>query len=458
MPRRPRLPLLAALAAVAGLAAVLPASAAAARPRPYVPGQLVVGLRPAAVPAASASAVRAAAARAGVRPAGVAAGASDASRVVRLRPGESVPAAARRLRRQPGVAYAVPNYRAHVSSSFDPDDRGRGEGWAALQWNFLAPEGVDAPAAWANLIAAGRPGGRGVRVAVVDTGIAYKRFGPHYPKSPDFAGTRFVAPYDFVGHDRHPYDLYGHGTHVAGTIAEQTDNGTAVTGLAYGASIMPVRVLDKDGYGDAATIAKGLRYAANHGAKIINLSFEFPSYVHAAEIPDIVSAMRYAARKGSLVVAAAGNEGAPTIAYPARGSAALAVGSTTPRGCLAEYSNSGKGLALVAPGGGRDADLPYAGCEPGRRGRPIYQMTFTHGRRFGLPNDYTGTSMSAAHAAGVAALVVASGVIGRNPSPRQIVARLEQTARDLGPPGYDTSFGFGLLDAGAATSPATWSG
>ena len=175
------------------------------------------------------------------------------------------------------MAYAVPDYIAHASGGWIPNDPGVGQvagGWQTTQWNFGAADGVDAPDAWSNLIADGHPGGRGVVVAVLDTGIAYRSW-HQYSRSPDFAGTRFVSPYDFVAGNAYPLDENGHGTFVAGTVAEATNNGIGAAGLAYGASIMPVRVLDATGDGDAVTIARGIRYAVNHGAQVINLSLEF---------------------------------------------------------------------------------------------------------------------------------------------------------------------------------------
>ena len=192
----------------------------------------------------------------------------------------------------------------------DPGTAGTPGGWQELQWNFLAGVGVNAPDAWQHLIAAGRPGGRGVVVAVLDTGVAYadrKRF----RRSPDFRRKDFVRGYDFVDDDRFPNDENGHGTHVASTIGESTHNGTGVTGLAYGARIMPVRVLDGYGAGDSVDITAGIRYAVRHGADVINLSFEFDDgyrQVSAGEIPDILAALRYARRHNVLVVAAAGNQ------------------------------------------------------------------------------------------------------------------------------------------------------
>jgi len=373
-----------------------------------------------------------------------------------------VDATIHRLRAQPNVRYAVPNVIAHASAypapPFLPNDPGKGTtpgGWASLQWNFAGPASVNAPQAWGNLIAAGRPGGRGVKIAVLDTGIAYRRFG-ETPADPDLAGTRFVRGYDFIQHDPYANDRNGHGTHVASTIAETTNNGRALTGLAYGASIMPVRVLDTKGDGDATVIARGVRFAADHGAQVINLSLEFTVDVTARDIPQLLDAIAYAHRKGAVVVAASGNEAVRTVAYPARAGTAISVGSTTEHGCLSDFSNGGRGLDVVAPGGGEDAYLSDPGCAPDdTSGRNIFQLTLVGQQRksFGLPTYYQGTSMAVPHVSAAAALVIASGILGSHPKPAAVERRLERTARDLGAPGYDTRYGWGLIDAGRATDP-----
>lgn len=431
-----------ALIATACGGLLLGAAPASARSAPAaVPGEIVVG-----------SAPPAAAARAGDP--------GPVPQVLRV-PAGRVRATIARLRREPGVAYAVPNVLAHASAvpaplPDDPGIPGFPGGLAALQWNFFGPAGVDALQAWGNVAAAGRPGGRGVRIAVLDTGVAYRNLGS-FRRSPDFAGTRFLFPHDFVTSTAEAVDRdpEGHGTHVTGTIAEATNDGIGVAGLAWGATIIPVRVLDSRGYGDAATIAEGIRYAARHGARVINLSLEFSADVRAADIPEVLSAVRFAERRGAIVVAAAGNEGDATVAYPARDGPVVSVGATTDDGCLADYSNDGAGLDLVAPGGGADAGLSQdPNCHPEHQGRDIVQETYVRAYgTFGLPFGFEGTSMATPHVSAAAALVIASGVLGSHPTPDQVVCRLKATARPLGIPGPNRIYGYGLVDAGAATSP-----
>jgi serine protease len=391
---------------------------------------------------------------------------------VRVGPRRSVRATLARLRARADVAWVRPRVVAHAAAAEpfvpnDPGEAGVAAGWQQMQWNFLPGVGVDAPRAWANLRAVGRPGGRGVVIAALDTGVAYaNRSG--MKRSPDFRPSQFVKGYDFCAHDgtvlacsgrdEFPEDRNGHGTHVAGTLAEATDNGVGLTGLAYGARIMPVKVLNSDGAGDEASIASGIRFAAQHGADIINMSLEFDSDVQADEIPDILDALGYARRKGALVVGASGNEGRSAVAYPARAGAVLSVGATTEHGCVSDYSNQGSRLDLVAPGGGKDAAVAAGGlCQPQpEAGRDIFQETYRgrQNRTFGFPHDYEGTSMAAPAVSATAALVLASGVLGASPSPGALESRLKATARDLGTPGADPQYGAGLIDAGAATDPA----
>jgi serine protease len=382
------------------------------------------------------------------------------------------------------VTYAVPDYVAREAGGWIPDDRGRAHaarGWRRLQWNFLPGAGVNAPGAWLHMFQDADPGGGGVTVAILDTGVAYRNW-HQFRRSPDFAGTHFRAPCDLIagtivqpnGHvastpqisahsrctDPFALDRQGHGTFVAGVVGEATNNRVGLTGIAYGATIMPVRVLDAQGNGDSITIARGIRWAATHGAKIINLSLEFDPNVTASDIPQVIGAIAFAHARGAMVIAAAGNDSATQLVqmtYPARDPLVVSVGATTSDRCLAAYSDIGPGLDLVAPGGGDDAAISGdTNCHPDRQLPNVFQMTFAdpaHPGIFSLPDGWYGTSMAAPHVAAAAALVITSGVLGANPTPDQILQRLELTAQPLGPsPRPSLDYGYGLVNIGAATA------
>lgn len=400
----------------------------------------------------------------------------ELGRAISLSPGAGVRRTARALRRNPRVVYAEPNYIATASAPaggrFDPNDPGVLGGpadtssslgdWATKQWNFLSPEaaangslptspgGIGAVEAWRNLIEAGRPGAAGVVVAVLDSGIAYRSLGSRFRRSPDFGARQFVSGRDFAAGDRLPLDENGHGTHVAGTIAEKTDNGVGLTGLAYRAKLMPVRVLDRNGRGDALAIAKGIRFAVANGADVVNMSFNFGC---GKRVPMVDEALREAYARGVVTVGSAGNLGSEAcVSEPATGPRVIAVGGTTEGACLGSYSLSGAAIDLVAPGGG----IPQDRC-PSVATRPIYQVTLHPGSTdaFAIPATYVGTSMAAAHVSGVAAMVLAGDALNPRLTGRALVdavyKRLRHTARDLGLPA--TQQGAGLLDAAAATEP-----
>lgn len=464
------------LLALALIAASLPQAAAAQAPpshissgagiaaAAYVPGRIIVGYSP---PVASPVADIRGGTGLAVTPAATSA-AVPAEQLLRLPAGRSVAAAVAAVRRVPGITYAVPDYLAHAAAApWYPNDPGhahRSGGWVRMQWNFLAAAGVNAPQAWANLIADGRAGARGVTVAILDSGVAFQHW-RSFRESPDFAGTRFVAPCDLVAGklahgrctDSHPLDRDGHGTFVASTVAEATNNGKGLTGLAYHASIMPVRVLNAFGAGDSAAVAAGIRYAVRHGARVINLSLQFGEGLTATDIPNVMAALRYANSHHVVVVAAAGNDGSTRrVALPARAPTVISVGATTRDRCLAYYSDSGQGLDLVSPGGGDDASLRHEpDCHPNRNLPSVYQMTFTrqgHPTNFGLPGGWFGTSMAAPEVSAAAAMVIASGVIGQRPTPSAVLGRLEQTAVPLGGSVPNRYYGYGLLNIGAATA------
>jgi len=381
------------------------------------------------------------------------------ARTLAIEDGDSVHATVAELRARPDVAYALPDYRLHAAQAapapFIPNDPGRGGagGWRELQWNFDGPFSVNAPEAWALSRQTDAPGGRGAVVAVIDSGVAYRDSGS-FKRAPDLYAKRFVAPYDFIDDDHTPLDEDGHGTHVTGTIAQKTNNHLAVTGLAYGVTIMPLRVLDENGDGDGTDFAR----AARNGADVINMSVEYDSSLRAADIPDAIAAMKYAAMKGVVMVGASGNDGESKVSYPGRSGYAIAVGATTAGGCVAEYSNQGAGIDLVAPGGGEDAapadsEWDREHCDPSRKGRVIYQQTIWKTVRDFRIVGFEGTSEATPHVSAAAALVIATGVIGSHPSPAAVQKRIQDTATDMGVTGYDKRYGHGLVDAAAAIRP-----
>jgi serine protease len=348
-----------------------------------------------------------------------------------------------------------------------PGDSGRAystspaRGWRAVQWSLAGPFGIGAQAAWTTAAKAGGSGGRGVRVAIVDSGVAYERNGA-IPASPDLRGARVLRGRDFVDGDRRPLDESGHGTLVASIIAARA-NGVGMIGVAYRAELLPVRVVDRFDGSDEDDIAHGIRYAIARGADVINLSVQGPYDERrlrgsslAISTP-VREAIEHALRLGVVVVAAAGNDDQGDLPGKAL-DGVIFVGATTEHGCRAEYSNRGPGLDLVAPGGGPDAAVPGdPNCRPGEpEGRAVAGLTFDRRRprrAFAVRQDLYGTSMAAPHVTGTVALLLASGRLGPRPSPRAVERHLRATARDLGPPGHDRRYGAGLLDAAAALAP-----
>ncbi|MFM7368975.1 MAG: S8 family peptidase, partial [Sphaerospermopsis kisseleviana] len=205
---------------------------------------------------------------------------------------------------------------------------GPNDQYYSKQWN-LHKIGVEG--AWT------RTKGSGVTVAVIDTGITKVR---------DLYETKIVKGYDFVNDTETAQDDNGHGTHVAGTVAQATNNKYGVAGVAYEASLMPLKVLGADGGGTVADIAEAIKFAANNGADVINMSLG-----GGGESQLMKEAIEYAYRKGVVIVAAAGNESTDGSSYPARYPHVIGVSAFGPDGEKADYSNFGAGVDISAPGG-----------------------------------------------------------------------------------------------------------
>ena len=326
------------------------------------------------------------------------------------------------------LQFAEPNYIARAS--FVPND----QLYRAYQWNLfprgtrsgrgISGYGIQAETAW------NYASGQGIIVAVIDTGVAYETRGK-FLKAPDLNKTMFVPGWNFINNTPYANDDQGHGTHVTGTIAQSTNNSTGCGGVAWGASIMPLKALDSSGAGTYSNIAAAIIWAANRGANIINLSLGGP-----VDSPTLKSAILYAKNKNVLIVCASGNDGAKAICYPARYPECIAVGATRFDGRRAPYSNYGAELDLMAPGGDNTVDQNADGVPDG-----IVQMTFA-----GNPQQmnyylFSGTSMAAPHVAGAAALVWSRNRAWSATTVRQA---LETSAFKIGSP---DQYGKGLVDA-----------
>jgi serine protease len=224
-------------------------------------------------------------------------------------------------------------------------------------------------------------------VAVIDTGVACENHG-EFTRIPDLAGTRCLPGWNFVNDTAHANDDQGHGTHVAGTIAQTTNNQLGTAGVAFCATILPVKVLDARGSGSLADVAEGIRWAADHGADVINLSLGGDGH---SKIMD--QAVEYAHRRGVTVVCAAGNSGR-SVGSPANAPLSIAVSAIDSGDQIAFFSSRGPEIAIAAPG---VAILQQTICERGRNRCEQFA-------------SWSGTSMAAPHVAGVAALMYSQGV------------------------------------------------
>ena len=346
-------------------------------------------------------------------------------------------AVAREVAAQPGVVYAEPEWRRYPT--YTPNDP-----LYHLQWNF---QKLDMERTWD----INRGAESSVIVAVLDSGVAYTTKGATR-QAPDLEGTTFVSPHDFIWDDDTPVDLDGHGTHVTGTIAQRTGNDLGVAGMAFNVAIMPVKVLSgpwdeamgAPNIGTSATLAEALRYAADNGAKVINLSLGGEGESEAER-----DAINYAISKGAVILAAAGNDG--DIGSPPSFPAAFA---TEIQGLLAvaaldfnlqraPYSNSNDYVEISAPGGDTLADLNGDGFGDGVLQQTLDPLSVDNGifDDFGY-FFFQGTSMATPHVAGLAALLMSQGVT----DPKAIEAVIERFATDMGPSGRDNDTGFGVIN------------
>src|SRR5262245_17011676 len=331
--------------------------------------------------------------------------------------------------------------------------------YVPYQWNFYnSGNGIRAEQAWDN----SSNNGQGVVVAIIDTGVAFENNEP-FIQAPDLNKT-FVSPRNFLTDNNHPNDDNGHGTHVAGTIAQDTNNNVATAGIAYQASIMPLKVLDYTGSGSSDDLNEALYYAVNNGARVINMSLGFQdtgspngSGEVCTEITGLTAALQYAYDHGVVVVAAAGNDGGNIVNCPAAYPTVIAVGATRYDGQRTFYSNGGSALDIVAPGGDPNVDQNGDGYGDG-----ILQVTYCNDPDtmalywevlgWNLYTEfcsvfYAGTSMATPHVTGAVASILSEEP---NATPDQVRTYLQSTARDYGTPGWDASYGYGLLDASAA--------
>lgn len=325
------------------------------------------------------------------------------------------------------AAVVVPSAPAGAVVANDPLFR------SARQWGLTK---IGVPAAWRV------SSGRGTIVAVLDTGVDARH--------PDLRG-RVLRGRDFADDDADPSDRNGHGTIVAGIIAARTGNGIGVASVAPDARILPVRVLDDDGAGDSATVARAIDWAVREGADVINLSLaqegELGVLVPGSLFRDrsVERAIREASEAGATVVIASGNDengGRPEASYQANHAGVIVVGASTRDDRRAAYSNYGRGLDVLAPGGGSARGAGERFCEDPNFIISTWWDPSSERSRYG---GACGTSMAVGFVSGVAALMHARGYDNE-----EIVRRLIATARDVGPRGHDAQTGAGVIDAARA--------
>jgi subtilisin family serine protease len=327
--------------------------------------------------------------------------------------------AAQVVSQDPNVEYAEPNYIAGIVGSpvSAPAPLTPNDPYFSYQWHM---EAIQAPAAWDGST------GQNVIVAVVDTGVDFG--------APDLANTRRLPGWDFANNDADPTDDQGHGTHVAGTVAQSTNNNVGVAGVAFNATLLPVKALGSNGQGSFEKIIQGIIYAVDQGADVINLSLAGRNGSQALQ-----DAVKYAYDRGVVVVAAAGNSNGAVQFPAAYDDYVIAVGAVRYDNTRAPYSNFGPQIDVVAPGGDTGIDQNQDGYGDG-----VLQQTF---KSPGSGYTYLfleGTSMASPHVAGVAGLMLS---VKPEASVDEVKRIMMDTARNVGPP---NEYGAGLVQAANA--------
>jgi subtilisin family serine protease len=314
---------------------------------------------------------------------------------LQLRPGTDELEAARALTASPLVKAAEPNiiFRISVTNPGDP--------LYGQQWNLKGAYGVRADEAW-DL----QRGSAGLTLAVIDTGLDYLH--------EDLLGRR-IDGWDYYNGDSDPQDDNGHGTMVAGMACANTDNAIGLAGLDWQARIMPLKALGANGEGYLDRVVDSIYHAANNGADVINMSLTSSTYSQ-----ELANAIEFASTMGCVLVAAAGNEGDTRIDYPAGITGVIGVASLDENGNRSWFSNYNASVDLTAPG------ERIIGPSPGNK----YALG-------------SGTSEATPHVSAASLLVLAEYP---GSTPDEVWRRLKDSARDLGNPGYDEQYGWGLLD------------
>jgi thermitase len=339
-------------------------------------------------------------------------------------PASKLNATLERLRRDGNILYAEPAMRVKAydlpsESAGTPTDAVQAENVRVNDPLFrqqYAPQITRAPEAWA------RTAGRGVAIAIVDTGIDTGH--------PDLRAN-LVPGYNSLTRNSNAKDDNGHGTHCAGVAAAQAGNNEGITGIAPQAKLMPIKVLAADGGGSDASVAEGIVWAVDHGAEIISLSLGGPG-----ESRVMRDAIVYAQAKGAVVVAAMGNDGTNERSFPAAYPGVIAVGASDARDAIADFSQWGNWITVSAPGVQIMSTMPTYKVDANDYGYPLRYASMD------------GTSMATPAVAGLAALLKSAH---RAATPAQVKARIEQTADKVGGKnGFTPTFGHGRINVAAA--------